>query len=61
MITQGGTVLNEISYDDFEEDVLFEIEENKRKKKIKDDKELFKTSINKKRISKQEMDELFLY
>ncbi|MEK6968708.1 MAG: hypothetical protein AABX51_08870 [Nanoarchaeota archaeon] len=61
MITQGGTVLNEISYDDFEEDVLFEIEENKRKKKVKDDKELFKTSINKKRISKQEMDELFLY
>lgn len=52
---------NEMDYDDFGEEVLFEIEQNKRKKRLKDDKELFRTSINKKKISKQEMDELFLY
>lgn len=47
--------------EDFEEDVLFEIQENKRRKKIKEDEDSFKSSINKKKLTKQEMDELFLY
>jgi len=53
-------VFNELQ-EDFEEDVLFEIEQNKKKKMLKEDKEAFRSSINKKRLSKQEMDELFLY
>lgn len=53
--------MNELDFEDFEQDVLFEIQENKRRKKIKQDKEVFRSSINKKKISKQEMDELFLY
>lgn len=53
--------MNELDFEDFEQDVLFEIQENKRRKKIKQDKEMFRSSINKKKISKQEMDELFLY
>ncbi len=52
---------NEMDYDDFGEEVLFEIAQNKRKKRLKEDEDTFRSSINKKKISKQEMDELFLY
>ena len=54
-------MIGEMDYEDFGEDVLFEIQENKRRKKIKEDEESFKSSINKKKLSKAEMDELFLY
>jgi len=50
-----------LDFEDFEDnaDILVEIQEKKRKKKIEDEK-FFKSTINKKKLSKYELDELFL-
>jgi hypothetical protein len=51
----------ELDFQDFEDnvDILVEIKEKKRKKKMEDEK-FFKSTINKKKLSKYELDELFL-
>ena len=50
-----------LDFEDFEDnaDILVEIQEKKRKKKIEDEK-FFKSTINKKKLSRYELDELFL-
>lgn len=52
-------MFNELDYE--EDDVLASIENEQRRKKVREDSKLFKSSINKKKLSKEEMDELFLY
>ena len=51
----------QLEFEDFEDntDILIEIQEKKRKKKIEDEK-FYKSTINKKKLSKYELDELFL-
>ena len=54
-------MFNEFDYEDTsEENPLYAIEETKRKKRIHADGKLFRSSLNKKKLSKAEMDELFL-
>ncbi len=52
---------NEMDYEDMEDDILSQIEESRKRKRVLEDESEFKSSINKKKLSKQELDELFLY
>lgn len=51
----------DLDFEDFEDDtgVLVDMKERKRKKSLHDEK-YFRSAINKKKLSKNELDELFL-